>query len=370
MAIYYVTILGLTGLGYVLTEKKRGAKAVDLYLIIAFFVLVFLTSFRYAIGFDYFSYRLIYEMVETEWTLEVIFHDFWYEPGFFLIYKFFQLLHFSYPAALAVINAFLLGVLVWFVRRFSKMPWVSIYLYITFQFLAYHMNLVRQSIALCFFLFAFPCLKEKKIIPFTLFIFFGGLFHNSLWFIWPLYFLLRKKPAFRYWAVVAGAAALVYVLFDTLFIYIQPYLPMKYAAYLGTYFWNANTFLYVVPSILYGVFLFLFRKRIADLMLRNIYLNGAFYNILISLYITKHFILERFAVYSFVFSLIAVAEITASYQREKERGKKEALTYRCVLIFWLLFGAGYFLFAAANGFHQVYPYVSLLERGYSVPSMP
>ena len=145
---------------------------------------------------------------------------------------------------------------------------------------------------------------------------------------------------------------------------------MKYAAYLGTYFWNANTFLYVVPAILYGVLLFLFRRRITDPTARTIYLNSAFYNILISFYITKHFILERFAVYPFVFSLIAVPDIIASYRSEKKRGKRERTMYRFVLILWLLFGAGYFLFAAANGFHQVYPYVSLLERGYSVPSMP
>lgn len=370
MTIYYVTIFGLTGLGYLLTEKKCSTRTRDLYFLLAFIVLVFFTSFRYAIGFDYFSYRLIYEMVETEWTLDVIFHDFWYEPGFFLIYKFFQLLHFSYPAALAGINIFLMAVSVWFVRRYSKMPWVSIYLYITFQFLAYHMNLVRQSIALCFFLFAYPFLKEKKIIPFTLLLLIGGLLHNSLWFVWPLYFLLTKKPTIRYWVFTAGAALLVYILFDALFVYIKPYLPMKYAAYLGTYFWNANTFLYVVPAILYGVLLFLFRRRITDPTARTIYLNSAFYNILISFYITKHFILERFAVYPFVFSLIAVPDIIASYRSEKKRGKRERTMYRFVLILWLLFGAGYFLFAAANGFHQVYPYVSLLERGYSVPSMP
>ncbi len=370
MAIYYVTIFGLTGLGYVLTEKKSGTRARDFYLVLAFFVLLLLTSFRYAIGFDYFSYRLIFDMVATEWTLDVIFHDFWYEPGFFLICKFFQLLHLSYPVMLAGINVFLIAVLLWFVRRYSKMPWVSIYLYITLQFLAYHMNLIRQSIALCFFLFAYPFLKEKKIIPYTLILIFGGLLHNSLWFVWPLYFLLTKKATIRYWVSIAIAALLVYVLFDRLFLYVQPYLPMKYAAYPDTDFWSANTFLYVVPAILYGVLLFLFRKRMEDTMARTICLNSAFINILISFFITKHFILERFAVYPFVFSLIAVPDIIASYRRDKKRGKREHMTYRFVLLLWLLFGAGYFLFAAANGFHQVYPYVSLLERGYSAPSMP
>lgn len=169
---------------------------------------------------------------------------------------------------------------------------------------------------------------------------------------------------------MSAAAFFIYILFDFLFVYVQPYLPMKYARYLGTYFWNANSFFYVIPAAAYGVFLFVFRKRIADPMKRAIYLNSAFYNILISFFITKHFILERFAVYPFVFSLIAIPDIIVSYREQKECSRKSVLLYRCVLTFWLLFGLLYFIFAAVNGFHGVYPYVSLLERGYSKPNLP
>ena len=55
MTIYYLTIILLAGSGWALTTKKTGKSASFLYLALAFLVLVFLSSFRYAIGFDYFS---------------------------------------------------------------------------------------------------------------------------------------------------------------------------------------------------------------------------------------------------------------------------------------------------------------------------
>ena len=62
MAIYYFIICNLTGLGFFMTEKQNKARMTRCYLAIAFVSLTLLASFRYAIGFDYFSYRNIFEM--------------------------------------------------------------------------------------------------------------------------------------------------------------------------------------------------------------------------------------------------------------------------------------------------------------------
>ena len=64
MTIYYFIILGLLGLGYVLTEKREERNKTFCYLSISCFVLTFFASFRYAIGFDYFSYQDIYEKIK------------------------------------------------------------------------------------------------------------------------------------------------------------------------------------------------------------------------------------------------------------------------------------------------------------------
>lgn len=368
MAIYYFTILLLTGGGFLFTTmpyakvlKLSVQKSMTVYLAAVFCILTLLTSLRYAIGFDYFSYRTIYEM-----SADASFHDIYqyygFEPLFFAVCKLSTLIGLPFQAFLTVINIFLLFTALWFVSRYSKLPWMSIYLYLTLQFLAYDMNLIRQAIAVSFFLLAYPYLKDRKIIPFSILLFIGGLFHNSLWFIYPLYFLLPIKISRRFAAILSALAAFGYLLFDTLFPLIQPFLPTKYAIYEQTYFWNSNAWEYILLPTIYCILIYLFRNRIDDPVKRSIFLNSAFYHFLISLFITKHFILERFAIYPFVFSLIAIPEIISSYHTENNHKKRI-----CVTLLFLLFGGAYFLFAAAKGYHNVYPYISLFEKSRSTP---
>lgn len=365
MTIYYIIILGLMGLGYVLTEKKREKKRTICYYAVVFLVFTFFASFRYAIGFDYFSYRNLYE-ITAEWTFGDILSFYWHEPLFFLVCKLFNLFHCPFTGFLVGIHLFLFFVAMRFLYQESKLPWVSVYLYITLQFFAYNMNLIRQSIAVSFFLLAYPYLKNRKILPYSILIGLGGLFHNSLFVIYPFYYLLPKKNTGKFWGCVITLALGVYFLCDPMIQLILPLFPRRYSDYLLTYFWNSNGFEYVMPSLGYGMLIYGFRKRIADSVQRAIYLNSALYSFLITLFITKHFILERFSVYPFVLSLVAVPEIIDSYRGEQKRNGTSV--YHCVLILFLIFGGAYFFFAVVKGYHHVYPYVSLLKRSYSAPN--
>ena len=185
MAVYYFAIFMLTGIGYISMKKDANRRTVSLYLAGSFLLLVCLASFRYAIGFDYFSYRSIYGWA-GEWSFSLILRVYWMEPLFFLLCKICSLAGLSYPMFLVIINVFLMACAMQFIYRYSRIPWVSVYLYICLQFLAYNMNLMRQSIATAFFILAFPFLKKRKILPFTALILVGGLFHNSLLFVFPL----------------------------------------------------------------------------------------------------------------------------------------------------------------------------------------
>ena len=366
MSVYYFAMIILSVMGYIFNARGRQAKNTAVYLVMAFCALVFIVSFRYGIGFDYFSYERIYEMVSA-WSFRDILRYYWYEPFYFLICKIFSLAGCSYPVFLLGINIFLIAAAMWFIYRYSKLPWVSVYLYIALQFLAYNMNLVRQSIAVVFFLFAYPSLKNRKIVLYTVWIFIGGLFHNSLWFVWPLFFFLRIKNTKKHFVGFGVIGALVYLFFVTLFAFLSPFLPLKYVHYQAGYFWIPSTFGYLVPYALYCLIVYLFRERIADPKQRCMYLDSALYSAAISLFITRHFILERFAVYPFALSLIALPEIIVSYENDRKWSGRSVPGYYRVLILILVFGGVYFSFSAAKGVHSVYPYVSLMQKGYSAP---
>ncbi len=376
MAIYYITLSLLTGTGYFFTGKKQGRRAAFCYLAIAFFSFAFLASFRYGIGFDYFSYQNIYGIV-SQWSFGDIFHYIWNESFFYLACKIFSMAGCSYPVFLIFVNLFLMGVSMQFIYRFSKIPWVSVYLYLTLQFLAYQMNLIRQSIAVAFFMLAYPYLKGRKLLPYTLLVFLGGMFHNSLLFAYPLYFFLAWEYSRKMLSGILAVTLLGYLLFDPLFAIVAPMLPARYAKYSGGYFWNANGLLYVLLPALYCLSAYVFQGCIQDRRLRTIFTNSALFQFLINIFITKHFILERFAIYPFVFSLLAIPEILWGCRGGEGKvslpWKKEGewrLGCRHVLLWFLLLGLAWFLFAAAEGFHRVYPYVSLLDRSLSEPELP
>ncbi len=361
MAIYYISIMALTGSGC-LFAKKKDNKALVCYLTLSASVLILIASFRYAVGFDYFSYRRIYEKVATQ-TFEEIIITRRSEPLLYLLCKIFCLMGCSYHTFLFCINTFLLIVAMRFIYQYSKLPWFSVYLYITLQFLAYNMNLVRQSVAVSFFLLAYPYIRERKLIPYTILIIIGGLFHNSLFIMWPLYIFLPIKGSRKLFVGLTIITILGYIAFDPIFAIIQPIILKNYNNYSQSYFWQPSSITYVIPSVVYTVLIYLFRDQI-DPSRRSTYLNSAIYQCIITLFITKHFILERFAIYPFALSLLAIPEIIATY-REKDR--KQKIGYRQVMLLFLLFGAAYFFFAAVKGYHGVYPYISLLKKSHSIP---
>ena len=91
MTIYYFTISVIAGLGFILTDKKKEKKKTVLYIILSFLILVFTASFRYAIGFDYFSYKNIYETI-SGLEFNDILNYYWKEPLFFILCKLFCIL--------------------------------------------------------------------------------------------------------------------------------------------------------------------------------------------------------------------------------------------------------------------------------------
>lgn len=384
MLIYYMLLLTAVLPGILNAWPKKGDRAASasqkrnsglpavFYLALMCILLVAVSSFRYAIGFDYYSYRSIYLETSKLSAGEIIKRQDT-EIFFYLLNKAFSSMGFSYTAFLTAVNIFIHGTAMWFIRRYSKIPWLSVYFYVSLQFFAHSMNLVRQSIALSFFLLAFSLLVRRRFLPFAAVMVAGGLFHNSLLLMIPLYFLLPLKNTVKNMCLFFAAAALLYLFLPEIMESLIRYLPNKYSAYEGSFYWQGNSFRYVVLPTIYFAGVLLFRNRLLENnSLNAIWVNSAFYTAMINLFITRHFILERFSVYLFIFSIVLIPEIVNLHMREGNRtpGEEELDRASCrpmffVLIACLMYGLCYFGFAAKEGFHNVYPYVSLMDKAVS-----
>ena len=85
--------------------------------------------------------------------------------------------------------------------------------------------------------------------------------------------------------------------------------------------------------------------------------NSAFYSLLIQMFITRHFILERLSIYTAFFSILALPEAV----REVNGGRR-AKVWTILLAACCL---AYFIFAAQLGFHGVYPFHGIWSRAAS-----
>lgn len=118
----------------------------------------------------------------------------------------------------------------------SKMPWLSLALFIGFCLYFQMFNQIRQLFAICIILYSLTHIENKQFIKFTLLIFFASIFHKTALLFLPFYFISRlninKKTLFIY--LVGGVAACF--MFPTIIelialtSYGQIYLPSGYNA--------------------------------------------------------------------------------------------------------------------------------------------
>lgn len=330
------------------------------YFILAGAVLTLITGLRYAIGFDYFSYRELYILMgELEWAEIISYRT--NEILFVLVNKLFYAAGCSYVLFLFAAAFFTHGIAVWFIGRYSPIPWLSVFLYIAFQFLAHSMNLVRQSLAAVFFLLAFPFLMKKKWMPYCLILMAGALVHNSILLMLPMYFFLNHKNTIPYLLNCILFFLIGYLYLDSFIELFRKILPPAYQSYLNSYYWQSNSPSYLLFPFLSFLLVLVFRKRLLNGDAANsVYINASLFSFLIATLITKHFILERFSIYPFFLSVVLLPKAVSLY------GKTDILNYRLAMSAVLLLGMGYFLFAANEGFHNVYPYVGLWDKAFSV----
>lgn len=322
------------------------------FLCISGGLFVILSSLRYKIGFDYSTYETLFYEIGNGTNKENL------EIGFLLFNKVIFFLGGNYRIFLFVVNSIMMILVFWWIYRFSKFPEISIFFYFTFQFWACSMNLLRQSIALSIFLLSYQPLIERNFVKYSIVILIAASFHQSVLIMIPFYFLLYQNITKSYLIAISILFVFGYLFFDFIVYGILNILFSNYEKYIDTIYWNSNGISYIIFPCIYLIFVLYYTKELINNCLKNkILINSCIYASFISFFITKHFILERFSLYFFIFSLILIPEIIFF---NKKANKKNI-----VFLFSIILGLGYFSFSAKEEFHNVYPYRSVFDKAVS-----
>lgn len=399
MTIYIVFLAVVILVGwYLYGDKITRVQRRDCVVLSAVALLILMTM-RYSIGFDYGSYNDIFEATKAgDWTTALVRP---YEQGFYLLVKLVAACGGSYHILLLVCNVIMLGCVFWVVYKYSPMWWVSTSLYVTLQFMAHSMNLLRQSLAASIAFLGWGFLKKGQFWRYCLVILVAASFHISVLVMIPAYFVLRLPFNTRVLAVIGGITLVGYFAFRPLLNLVLTYFP-KYSSYVGSIYDNQNSLTYVILPFLYCMLAMLVSSQLlqrgreeGDEKKYSILLYSSLITLIIYLFITKMFIVERFSIYFFMYAMLllpeviqlwkpqqveateavetpAVAEATPDAEQPAEAMPKPAPARSPLLQYHLVTGAivlvscAYLAWCAFDGSHKAYPYVGIWEPGNAV----
>ena len=383
MAVYYLLLAVILGGGWYLCERRKSSRAVILYLVVVGAVLTAIATLRYSIGFDYFSYQSIFEKASAAaWgQLPTMYRSY---LGYAVLNKIVGVLGGGYRTLLLLCNVFMTAAVFWVIWKYSKMPWISVFVYVSLQFFAHSMNLFRQSIAASILFLGYRFLRDRRLLPYVLVVLAAALFHYSAIVMIPVYFLLHMKSDWKHMAAVGILSLFCYLFSEPILQLVTSVILKNYAHYQDSIYWGGNGIHYVViPAVYFGLTLIFRNKLLARDPRNNVLINSAYFTFILYMFMTKHFILERFSIYVFPLAMLLIPEILDTFQVETAPGagggklSKEARQakiqmksqkfYRNWAIWTTVFLClVYFGFAAARGYHKVYPYVSIFNQEEAV----
>lgn len=394
MAVYYINQLLMLGLAYPLCLRKPNKIKKIAYLAITFGYMWFLATFRVNIGYDYKNYIEIFASVQSAAGLsEALALP--YEPGFILLNRLLGAFASSSVVMYGVYSFLILGMvglaIYWYVPH--RDAWLATWSYVMLSYFYTMMNFIRQSLAVAIVFLGYRFLRDKKPVPYFILVLLGASFHRTALIMIPLYFLAHIKLSKVTGIIYAAGTLLAYLLSPWLMDFG---LGLINSGYRGTIYVDPEygfSFIFLlVPTVIFAACLCLlplWQKRDPH---ANLLTNLMMFSWIIWLFITHHFILERFSHYSYILALVAIpaalgalkapdedyaalARMESGADSKKKKSKEGLFEHKqlkqrisdhekyywsavaaFVLVTWLYNEFGQHI----NGFHNVFPYQSVL----------
>lgn len=203
MTIYIFGTLLSMFFAFIATNRRIVLKSYNISFVFAYLSAVPLTciaGFRFLVGSDYISYFKYFKLLLNGGNND------YFEEGFYWLTKSIQIFtnnYVYYFLILAIIFSFFTFKAIY---KESPNPVFSIFLLVSTQYFFIYMNGMRQFISLAIFLYSIRFIKERNFLKYLVCILLGGVIHNSVFILLPVYFLygLKIKPRFQILFLIVG----------------------------------------------------------------------------------------------------------------------------------------------------------------------
>jgi hypothetical protein len=165
--------------------KYLNNNLVKLFIFVVLNVLLLYIIFNYSRDIE--SYKVLH-VHAVKYNLNYLLNSFYYEPLFLIIYYYLSNI-FNFYDLFIIISSLCLFIKVNLLIKIDKNYYLSIFLYVFLQFLAFHeASQMRTAIATCFILYAIVS-ENKNFLFYLALAFIGVLFHKVCIIILALYSL-------------------------------------------------------------------------------------------------------------------------------------------------------------------------------------
>jgi len=176
-----------------INKKEEGADF-TYYTVLVVFIAI--AGLRYKVGGDSLVYYETFKEIPLLFDLfDYDFSETRYDPLWIILsslsksiiddFAFFQFLH-----------AIIVNVIIFrFIKQYTVYRFTAIFLYFSGFYLYFNMEIMREILAICVFLLAYPCYRDKKWFQFYIYAIIAFLFHSSamILFLFPLFRYLKMN---------------------------------------------------------------------------------------------------------------------------------------------------------------------------------
>jgi len=197
--IYFIilVVLIIPVIIYDIAGIKRG---INIWYVFEFLILVLLAGLRYRVGGDTLFYMSFFDSYPK--LNELSYFDFLsaeFSPLWYVFNAIVKFIHDDF-VIFQIIQAIIVNsVFFWFFRKYTKYYFSAILMYYFGYYCYFNMEIIRQVLAICFFLLAIPALNKRKYLMYYFWCIVALFFHYSALFVFfiPIFLVVFKSITYK-----------------------------------------------------------------------------------------------------------------------------------------------------------------------------
>lgn len=360
-------MLALSCAAMPLCWKKCGKWGRVVYCAVFAVLFTFISASRFQVGYDFNSYGGIYADMAFADTDELSMIKM--EKGFSIPLYFLSLGFDSYWTVFVYTSVIIYFSIFALILKNSSSPWISVCAFLCFGIFFNSLCFLRQIIAAIIITYAIKYVGNKNYFQFLILVVAASTFHWSALIMAVLYFFLRIKPSWLYLGLVSAGTVLFCVFSRTAMMFLIDKFSM-YEVYNPDTNPEASVGLPPRYTIMFGILFivcFLFRKKLAEKNPNNnIYINCLMFTTVFEAMGTKHAILSRLALLTYLppilYLLPDAVEVIAEYAREKKGKIAQIISMSAAAVF----SVACYTILMLNNYNGAVPYASQFNRPYDI----